>query len=116
MVLTDTTTSPAYECGAGCGRSFPTLDEVFSHPCDSVPRWAADRMGGAFPVATNRGDSVDTPERRESTGRRSEAKGPGAPRTNRYAADCARCGLRVDAGEGLLVRDHTGGSGGAAKW
>jgi hypothetical protein len=107
-MLTGTTTTQTYECGA-CHASFPTLDEVFSHPCDTVEA----AMGGRAHtrVETHRGDSVDAPERRESTGR------PPAPRqamTNRYPGNCARCGGRVEAGQGVAVKNHAGGRG--ASW
>src|SRR5687768_1601751 len=107
-MLTGTTTTETYECGA-CHASFPTLDEVFTHPCDAVE--AAMRGRAHQRVETHRGDSIDAPERRESTGRRAE---PRPAMTNRYPGNCARCGGRVEAGQGVAAKNHAGGGG--ASW
>lgn len=111
-MLTGTTTTETYECGAGCGQTFADLADVFSHPCDSTPEWMAARgLRPQRPVErhdTTRGDSIDAPERGVATGRRAEAR---PPMTNRYPGNCQRCGRRVEAGEGHAVKNHAGGRG-----
>lgn len=93
-------------CGA-CGEAFPTLNEVFSHPCASLtPR-------PEFRPATNRGDNVDAPDRTGAgTGRGSGKPDP----VNRYPGRCVRCGHHVEAEKGVLVKDHAGNPGGRRTW
>lgn len=91
-------------CGA-CGQQFPTLVEVFSHPCDSVTALIVQA------VKTTRADNVDAPD--------SNGDGPGSgngqrpDRSNRYPGACVNCGQRVEAGEGLLVKDNSASRGAA---
>lgn len=105
-----TTTTATERCGA-CDQNFPTLAEVFSHPCDAIPQWLADRHGIHLPHATTPGDSVDAPEQTGTPGTGSSYR---PERTNRYAGQCVKCGQRVPAEAGLLVRNHAGGRG--ASW
>jgi len=108
-MLTGTTTDRPADCGA-CGRTFPTLGDVFSHPCDVVPAWAIGRGLDDFRPPTNRADNIDAPERHETTGRPATPAARPA-RTNRYAGKCLRCAGWVEAEAGLLVKNHAGGRG-----
>lgn len=101
-----TTTTKREPCGA-CGELFATLDEVFSHPCSALE--ATRRVH--LPHATQRGDSVDAPERHEGAGQ-SHGQRQSNERTNRYPGQCVRCGHRVEAEAGLLVRDNSSQRGG----
>lgn len=87
-----------WPCGT-CGQVFSSSDAEFLHDCP--------RLGSTFHAthATLRSDSVDAPERHEGGGR--STAHPAAERTNRYAGTCARCGHRVAAEAGLLVRDNS---------
>ncbi|HMJ78118.1 MAG TPA: DUF6011 domain-containing protein [Iamia sp.] len=109
-MLTGTTTDRPADCGA-CGRTFPNLGEVFSHPCDVTPAWAIGRGLDDFRPPTNRADNIDAPERREVTGDRPATPAARPARTNRYGGKCLRCGGWVEAEGGLLVKNHAGGRG-----
>ena len=96
------------ECGA-CHETFPTLAEVFSHRCPAI-----DELRGRRPVDDVhpiRGDSIDPPERHEAS---RAARHPRHDRSNRFPGDCVRCGVRVEANQGLLVKDFAASARGAA--
>lgn len=99
-LATGTTECPREECGA-CGQTFPTLAEVFSHPCEAIEASRRPHL----PHETRRGDSVDAPDRHEGSG--SSSHRPSNERTNRYPGTCVRCGHRVAAEAGLLVKDNS---------
>jgi hypothetical protein len=106
MLTSTPTVLDTEECGA-CGRRFPTLSEVFSHPCDGLP---AHLFGSTRRHATTRGDNIDAPDHGDSAG----APAPKPERSNQYSGECVRCHTRVDANAGLLVKNHAGGHG--ASW
>ncbi len=89
------------ECGA-CGRTFPTLSEVFTHDCPAID------TSYYAPHATKLGDSIDPPEGGGSG--RSSRGGPS--KTNRYPGNCVKCGGRVKAEAGFLVKDNSKQAGG----
>lgn len=91
-------------CGA-CGQEFPTLAQVFSHPCPGLPTY----LRGYRPVTTP-ADNIDPPERHDgpATGTTSRPE-----RTNRYPGKCIRCGGQVAAEAGLLVKDNSATRGSA---
>jgi hypothetical protein len=95
-----TTTTDREPCGA-CGDLFATLDEVFSHDCPVIEASRSPHL----PHATRRSDSVDAPERHEGAGRGRSSQS--AERTNRYPGSCVRCGHRIAAEAGLLVKDNS---------
>jgi hypothetical protein len=101
-------TQQGEECGA-CHETFPTLAEVFSHRCPAI-----DELRGRRPVEdvkVTRGDSIDPPERHEAS---RQARHPRHDRSNQYPGDCVRCGQRVGANKGLLVKDFAASARGAA--
>ena len=95
LTSTPDTTTAGEECGA-CHQLFPTLGDVFSHPCDAIARSTGYRP------TTTEADSVDLPD--WGTG----PAAPKPPKANRFPGACARCGVTVPAAAGQLLRRDGG--------
>lgn len=100
--MVTTTTAPtdthAEQCGQ-CDLYFPTLGDVFSHPCAGSPTATIDLR-----VATTDADSVDLPDWGTGSGRAA----PKARKANRYAGRCVTCGGWVEAEAGYLAKTADG--------
>lgn len=100
MITTSTTATDTHaeQCGQ-CHLYFPTLGDVFSHPCAGSPTATIDLR-----VATTDADSVDLPDWGTGSGRAA----PKARKANRYAGRCVTCGGWVDAEAGYLAKAADG--------
>lgn len=109
MTTTQPTISESGVVKCGCGRRFQRTQR---HVCDFYDNSGSTldpfgRTDFGSDADTRRSDSIDPPEPSGSgTGTRSNT------RTNRYPGDCVKCGGRVEAEAGYLVKDNskTGGS------
>lgn len=108
MTKTEATVSESGVVKCPCGRRF---HKTSRHVCDFYDNseTTSDRFGRNYGEhVTQRGDSIDPPEGGGS-GRRSHG---GPSRSNRYAGNCVKCGGRVEAEAGFLVKDNSKQAGG----